>query len=158
MESDAELIRRCLSDDRAAWADLLARYGDLVYGLLHHAGLDAATSADAFQEVSILLWKGVGRLRRTESLLPWLVITSRRVAWRMKKRAKARAGRQTAVARSEADPAAAPDAALASLEQEQAVRQSLALLGERCRRLLSALYFQSFDGSYDELEIGRAHV
>jgi RNA polymerase sigma factor (sigma-70 family) len=148
---DADLVRRCLDGDRVAWADLLGRYGDLVHSLLRRAGLDAAAAADGFQEVSVLLWKGLARLRSADRLLPWIATTTRRVAWRARKRSKARDLRQAAAARTEQDPADSPSDALVALEEEQAVRQALAALGERCRRLLSALYFQVSDGGYDEV-------
>src|SRR5262245_35929316 len=85
---DASLVSRCLDGERSAWTELIARYSDLMYGLLHRAGLDRATAADAFQEVSILLWKSLKRLRSAASLVPWIVVTTRRVAWRIKKRSK----------------------------------------------------------------------
>lgn len=153
MESDPALIRRCLAADRVAWSELLARYGDLVYGTLHRAGLDAETSADAFQEVSILLWKSLGALRKTDRLAPWLVVTAKRVAWRMRVRAKARRGREEARARPEAAPGAPPPSELAAIEEEQAVRAALAGMGERCRRLLTALYFEAAGGGYDEVSL-----
>ena len=150
-EPDPDLVRRCLAGDRTGWADLLARYADLIYGLLRRSGLDEATAADAFQEVSLLLWKQLKRLRDAERLLPFIATTTRRVAWRMKKRDKARAGRDREIARPEAATGPSPDDRVASLEQEQAVRVALSGLGERCRRLLSALYFASADGGYDEI-------
>lgn len=151
MSDDAELVLRCLDGDRSAWAELLGRYGDLVYGILHRAGLDKTTAADAFQEVSILLWRNLRKLKRSASLVPWIATTTKRVAWRMRVRTKARVGRDAAVARPEADPAATPDLAISALEEEQAVREALASLGERCRRLLTALYFQDNPGGYDDV-------
>jgi len=38
-----------------------------------------------------------------------------------------------------------------SLEDEQAVRRALGAMGERCRRLLRALYFDPSLASYDEV-------
>ena len=150
MNDDSDLVRRCLGGDRAAWADLLGRYGDLVYGLLWKAGLKDAAGADAFQEVSILLWKGLPRLKKAGSLLPWIATTTRRVAWRTTRRARAQASREKAVARKEAVPAEGPEN-LARLEEEQAVRRGLLALGERCRRLLALLYFETPEGGYDEV-------
>jgi RNA polymerase sigma factor (sigma-70 family) len=148
---DPDLVRRCLDGDRVAWAELLARYADLVHGLLHRTGLDAAGCADGFQEVSLLLWKNLRRLRDAERVLPWLATTAKRVGWRMSERRRARAEREAAVAHPDRDPAGAPDVAFAALEEEQAVREALAALAERCRRLLDALYFAPGDPSYDEI-------
>src|SRR5262245_44172607 len=150
---DASLVTRCLDGERTAWAELLGRHSDLVYGLLHRAGLDRTTAADAFQEVSILLWKSLKRLRSATSLVPWIVVTTRRVAWRIKKRSRARAGRDAAVARPEVSPDASPEEAVVAAEEEQAVRLALAALGERCRRLLTALYFQTNSGGYDDVAV-----
>lgn len=149
--SDADLVRRCLDGDRVAWAELLARYADLVHGLLHRAGLDSSACADGFQEVSLLLWRHLRRLRDADRLLPWIATTTKRVGWRARRRARAHDAREASVARADRDPAAAPDVALAALEEEQAVRESLAALAERCRRLLTALYFAPGDGSYDDV-------
>jgi DNA-directed RNA polymerase specialized sigma24 family protein len=96
-ETDPDLVRRCLDGDRTAWADLLGRFSDLIYGLLRRSGLTEATAADAFQEISLLLWKHLKRLRSAERLLPFIATTTRRVAWRMKKY-KAREGRDRRLA------------------------------------------------------------
>src|SRR5262245_48050642 len=149
--TDAELVARCLEGDRASWAELLRRYADLVYGLLRKAGLDETTAADVFQEVAILLWKNLKRLRRVETLVPWIATTTTRLGWRVKKRAKSRAARDVSAARPEADPQAAPPHAVEALEEEQAVRRALASLGARCRELLEALYFRTQSPSYDDL-------
>jgi RNA polymerase sigma factor (sigma-70 family) len=151
MSTDADLVRRCLDGDRLGWADLLGKYGDLVYGLLHRAGLDRTSAADGFQEVSILLWKSLKNLRRAESLVPWIATTTKRIAWRMKQRSRSRADRDASAARPEADAGGGPDDTVARLEEEQRVREALAALGERCRRLLAALYFQPGEGGYDEV-------
>jgi RNA polymerase sigma factor (sigma-70 family) len=151
LTSDLDLVRRCLDGDRVAWSDLLARYGDLVHGLLHRTGLDADACSDGFQEVAIALWKSLPRLRRTERLLPWLAVTTKRVGWRLRKRTRARDHRQAEAARPERDAGPGPEATLASLEEEQIVREALGALGERCRRLLSALYFATGEASYDDI-------
>src|SRR5262245_11632858 len=127
--NDSELVARCLEGERAAWAELLKRYADLVYGLLHKAGVDETTAADVFQEVAILLWKNLKRLHRVETLVPWIATTTTRLAWRVKKRAKSRAARDASLARPEADPQVAPPQAVEALEEEQAVRRTLASLG-----------------------------
>jgi RNA polymerase sigma factor (sigma-70 family) len=148
---DTDLVRRCLDGDRVAWADLLGRYGDLIYGLLHRAGLDPAACADGFQEVSLLLWKNLPRLRDADRLLPWIATTTKRVGWRTRVRRRAHDAREASVARADRDPGAPPDVALAALEEEQAVRTALAALAERCRRLLTALYFAPGEASYDDV-------
>lgn len=151
MSSDADLVRRCLEGDRVAWTQLLARYADLGFALLRRAGLDDAAAEDAFQEVAILLWKNLKRLRDVGRLASWIGTTTRRVAWRAKHRGKTRGGHEAAAARPDVAAGRAPDEAVGALEEEQALREALAALGERCRELLSLLYFQPVDASYDEI-------
>jgi len=43
------------------------------------------------------------------------------------------------------------DAAPTAFDEERALREALAELGTRCRELLSLLYFQSSDLTYDEI-------
>jgi RNA polymerase sigma factor (sigma-70 family) len=145
--ADPDLVAACLAGDAAAWAALLARYLDLVHGLARSSGLDEALSQDVVQEVSLALWKALPRLRRSERLLPWILTTTRREAWRQGRRRRGAARRERDQARPEASP---PAPRLEDLEDQQAVREALAELDERCRRLLRALYFEASDvGGYD---------
>ena len=147
--SDADLVRRCLDDDSSAWSAILGRYADLVHSLLRRAGLTEAAAQDAFQEVAVLLWKSLPKLREVERLASWVGTTTRRVAWRVRKQERTRVGHEAAARRPEdvrdADPRA--------FDEEQALREALAELGTRCRELLSLLYFQSSDLSYDEIAV-----
>jgi RNA polymerase sigma factor (sigma-70 family) len=104
-----------------------------------------------FQEVSIRLWKSLPRLRRTDTLAPWLATTTRRLAWRLRSRARSRTEREKETARGETAEDASPSQSVEAVEEEQAVREALASLGERCRRLLRALYFDASLASYDEV-------
>ncbi len=151
MTSDADLVRRCLDGDRVAWTTLLARYADLAYALLRRAGLDDTTAEDAFQEVAVLLWKNLKKLRDVERLASWIGTTTRRVAWRTRKRGRTRGAHEAAASKADVAAGAGPVEAAGRLEEEQALRAALSGLGERCRELLSLLYFQPVDLTYDEI-------
>lgn len=151
MTSDADLVRRCLDGDRVAWTTILARYADLAYALLRRSGLDDTSAEDAFQEVAVLLWKNLKKLRDVGRLASWIGTTTRRVAWRTKKRSTTRAGHESAASRADTTGTPEPAEAVGRLEEEQALREALAALGERCRELLSLLYFQPVDVTYDEI-------
>jgi len=145
--SDADLVRRCLDDDSSAWSAILGRYADLVHSLLRRAGLSDAAAQDAFQEVAVLLWKSLPKLREVDRLASWVGTTTRRVAWRLRKQEKTRVGHEAAARR----PEDVRDAEPRVFDEEQALREALAELGTRCRELLSLLYFQSTDLTYDEI-------
>jgi RNA polymerase sigma factor (sigma-70 family) len=101
--------------------------------------------------VFVRLWKSLPRLRRPDTLAPWLVTTAKRLAWRVRARTRSREAREKTTAKSEVDPASDPSVSSAALEEEQAVRRALGSIGERCRRLLRALYFESASSSYDDV-------
>jgi RNA polymerase sigma factor (sigma-70 family) len=144
---DPELVAACLGGDAGAWSALLARYLDLVYGLARRSGLDDALAQDVVQEVSLALWRSLPRLQNAQRLLPWILTTTRREAWRQGRRRRGALRREREQARAEA---ALPPPAPEELERQQAVREALAELGERCRRLLEALYFEAAgEGGYD---------
>jgi RNA polymerase sigma factor (sigma-70 family) len=151
MTPDADLVQRCLAGDRVAWTSLLARYADLAFALLRRAGLDDAAAEDAFQEVAVLLWKNLKKLREIDRLASWIGTTTRRVAWRARKREKTRGGHEAAAAGGDVASGSTPDEGAQTVEEEQALREGLGALGERCRELLSLLYFQSVDLTYDEI-------
>jgi len=146
--TDAELVRRCLAGESDAWRGLLERYADLVHALLRRSGLDESSAEDAFQEVALLLWKHLRRLRDVERLASWVGTTTRRIAWRSRHRTRTREGHESAARR--ADVQAEADRG-ATVEEEQALREALGHLGARCRELLSLLYFQSSEDSYEEV-------
>jgi RNA polymerase sigma factor (sigma-70 family) len=156
--SDADLIRRCLADDAAAWSALTGRYADLVFRIARRAGLDAHGAGDVVQEVFLALLGSLRRLRRAERLLAWVVRSAQRESWRQVRRRRSRARRERTAARPEADPARPPDASLAELETQQTVAQAFAALAPRCRRLLDALFLAPVEASYAELaeELGLA--
>ncbi len=154
VRSDPELVAACLRGEAQAWNELLGRYLDLVYGLARQAGLEGATADDVVQEVSLALWRSLPRLRSKERLLPWVLTTTRREAWRTGRRRRARGAREAAVARPEAAEPQAQAQALERAEEEQIVREALAALEERCRRLLRALYFEPVgQEGYDALAL-----
>jgi RNA polymerase sigma factor (sigma-70 family) len=156
--SDADLVRRCLEDDQGAWVALTERYGDLVYGIARRHGLPADVASDVVQDVFVALLASLRRLRRAERLLAWLVRAARRETWRQVRRGRARRRREEHVARGERSREVTPPEDLAGQEMRQAVKQAYAGLGERCRRLLDALFLAQEGVSYDKIagELGLA--
>ena len=152
--TDAELVRRCVENDRAAWEILVRRYSRLIYGLAMRAGLSADDSADVFQMVLVTAYRNLHLLDRPESLSFWLATITRREAWQARRRLA-----RAAVSASEegADPfeGVASTAPLADEELERAERaaalhRGLDRIDERCRTLLETLFFKEPALSYEE--------
>lgn len=153
-ELDARLVDRCLSGDPRAWEALVRRHERLVYSIGRSWRLSDEDLGDVFQDVFAALVKNLARLREARTLVRWLSVTSDRIA-----RATAlRRRREQALADDDpdgldrlADAGPGVSAELEQLEAQALVRLALGALAERCRNLLSALYFEDPTPAYGEL-------
>ena len=75
---DPELIEACLRGSSQAWEALLVRYQRLIYSIPMRYGLPKHEANDIFQNVSLLLWENLGRIRDLVRPGASLVITTRR--------------------------------------------------------------------------------
>lgn len=156
---DAVLIIACRRGDSEAWAALVARYQKLIYTIPRRAGLDDDQCADIFQQTFQTLFEHLDRLDQPERVRAWLVTTARRATERLQQR---NARWQPLPEPSEAsgeessepewlDPTPLPDAVIAQLEDQHLVRTALALLEERCRQLLTLLFYDPDQPPYTEI-------
>src|SRR5688572_26462238 len=90
--SDTALIERCLAGDEAAWAILVRRYANLVYGIAARVGLGVDEAADAFQAVFVIVWRNLELLKEPQAFPGWLATIARREALRMARVRARRAG------------------------------------------------------------------
>lgn len=102
-EPDAVLLRRFAdARDPQAFAELVRRYGRLVWGQCRHL-LNSETDADdAFQATFLTLAKSVRTLRDTNKLGPWLHGVAYRVCLNSRRLAARRTKRERTSAKSEA--------------------------------------------------------
>lgn len=150
--SDAELIAACRQDEAGAWDQLVARYERLVYRIPLRYGLSRAEADDVFQTVWMTLLEKLDTLREPERVASWLVTTTRRATWDLRRGAEHERIRAT-------DPAELPEALTGSTPEEevgrfqeaQRAQQAAARLDQRCRRLLYYLYQDSDSPSYAEI-------
>lgn len=156
---DADLILACRRGDEEAWATLVARYQKLIYTIPRRAGLDEDQCADIFQQTFQTLFEHLDRLAEPERVRAWLVTTARRATDRTKERAARwqplpEASDQNAEntdARDLLDPTPLPDQLLIELEDQHIVRTTLLTLEERCRRLLTMLFYAEERLPYGEI-------
>lgn len=152
--SDEELIRECRSGSQAAWNALIEKYKKLVYGMPSRYGLPPQDAADIFQMVWTDLYRDLDRLEQPGAIRGWLVTaTARRCLLQKKRLAKN-------------SDAALPDlpskedltAVQLEAERDQTVREAVALLPPRCRRMIEMLFFEFPPRPYQEVaaELGLA--
>ncbi len=146
-ESAAVLVRACLSGDEHAWHELVERYGRLVYSIPRRMGLNEADADDVFQNVFVLLYRNLGNLRDQSRVSSWLITAAYRECWRIGKQA----GRYVNLDDHHLGEVPAPEAEITRLEREQQVRQALRQIDGRCRDLLTALFLDPRQPTYDDI-------
>jgi RNA polymerase sigma factor (sigma-70 family) len=157
-QEDRQLIVACLEGDAEAWEALIVRYQRLIYSIPLKARLSTDDAADIFQAVCLKLYEKLSTLREHEKIVAWLITTTTRETWRLSSRQR-REGHSTA-SDSQDDgegldqiPATGPlaDEQRQVLEQQQIVREGIAAMSERCRELISMLFYQKDDLSYADI-------
>jgi RNA polymerase sigma factor (sigma-70 family) len=154
--TDEQLLLACRRGEEAAWEALVRRYQRLVYAVPRRAGLDEDAAAEVFQEVFTTLLENIKGIEQPSRLHAWLVTTARRKTWRIITRSKATrpfGGDEDSEDEmlSVADERALPDETLAQLEEQHLVRAALADLDERCRKLLTMLFYRADTPPYSEI-------
>lgn len=156
--SDSEIITSCLQGEASGWEALIHRYQRLIFSIPLKMRLSADDAADIFQAVCLKLYENLSKLREQERLSSWLITTTTRECWRLSARQRREAPADDLGNEEESDiisqlPANAPlpDEERIALEQQQAVRQGIAALSERCRELLTRLFYQKEELSYQEI-------
>jgi RNA polymerase sigma factor (sigma-70 family) len=157
-KDDRQLIEACLAGEHAAWEELISRYKRLIYSIPVKARLSPDDAADIFQAVCLKLYQKLTTLRDHGKISSWLITTATRECWRVAGRNRRDSPNATSGEEDDSDPmadipASAPlaDEERETLERQQAVRQSVESLPERCRDLLTMLFYQSEETSYAEI-------
>jgi RNA polymerase sigma factor (sigma-70 family) len=158
--TDTALILGCRRGDEAAWEALVQRYQRLVYTVPRRAGLNEEVAAEVFQAVFTKLVEQIERIQQPERISAWLVTTARREAWRVSRRERAY---QPAMPNDDdsgrdafaglADSALLPDEVVQRIEEQRQIRTSLDALDERCRTLLTLLYYEERPPPYTEIAL-----
>ncbi|MCA9243460.1 MAG: sigma-70 family RNA polymerase sigma factor [Phycisphaerales bacterium] len=145
-QADVELVARCRTGDESAWAELVARYANLVHAITSRNRFNRDDADDVFQAVFLRLHRTIGRLREPERLAAWLVTTTRRECHR----AAARLARQR-VDTANLDALVEDDDWVGAWENRDLARQKLEELGSPCQELLTALFLDPTGPSYKEI-------
>jgi RNA polymerase sigma factor (sigma-70 family) len=156
-QDDRQLIAACLGGESDAWEALISRYQRLIYSIPLKARLSPDDAADIFQSVSLKLYEKLATLRDHDKISSWLITTATRECWRLSARNRREAppagfGGEDDVDPTADIPATAPlaDEERETFERAQAVRQAIESLPDRCRELVTMLFYQP-DWSYSEI-------
>lgn len=147
--SDAELWQQIEDGKPAAWRKLVFRYQPLVYTVATRAGLSMADAQDCFQQTWVLLHQHRKSIKDPARLAAWLVTTAKREAIRLSRRAGRFADLDSAP--DTADPDPLPDEQLDLTRRQAQLEIGLSRLEDRCRKLLTAIFFSDGDASYEQV-------
>lgn len=151
--SDEALVAACRGGDEAAWKALVRRYQRLVYTVPARAGLGQDVAADVFQDVFAALVENIHAIEQPARLRAWLVTTARYKTWRavcgVRASRRSDGGEGAMLAVPDGEPL--PDEALERLEEQHAVRAAVAALDDRCRQLITLLFYRPDSPSYAEV-------
>ncbi len=157
-KSDEELVAGCQQGDEEAWSLLAARYQRLLYAIPRRAGLDEDAAADILQQTFLKLLENLQKIQQPAQIHAWLVTTARRETLHfLRQRKKAP---QVSLDAGEGDeskekefPAAEmlADEVLLEMERQHRVRMAVTNLDERCRNLVTLLFYQKAQIRYSEV-------
>jgi RNA polymerase sigma factor (sigma-70 family) len=146
--SDRDLIRRCRQGNMGAWHQLLNKYEGLVYSIPLRYGLSRDDAADIAQLTFTILVQSLDALPEDSRLGAWLATVARRHTWRLLERNRRERPDERLEGMDIAESAVVlgkkSDAAesIEHWELSEWLKAGLSKLGEPCRELLVALYFE----------------
>lgn len=154
--SNEKLIQACRWGDPLAWEMLIERYRRLVYSIPHRAGLDEDRSAEVFQRVFEKLVKNLDQIEQPDRIGAWLATTTRRETWRL---SQGEGSTQLILDGKDIEQeinqlpcdGPLPEEALLHLEERRDVRRAVAALDDRCRCLLTMLFYRTDPLPYAEV-------
>lgn len=141
--SDAVLLAQIRAGRPEAWEEFVQRYQRLVYSAALRSGLSPDDAVDVTQNTFLSFLESLPSLRSDARVGSWLLTVATRQSWRVRQRAR----REIPVAGVVVD--ADPD----DLDWDQiaSVHDALSKLGDPCRDLIIALYFDPARPTYSAI-------
>ena len=150
--TNTTLVAGCLAGDERAWHALLERYKNLIYSIPVRYGAPHQDAADIFQAVCLDLFNELPRLRDAEALQGWLirVTTNKCYHWKRRQTTQNGACNEDELENlSGSEPI--PPEVIAQIQQEQMLRESIAVLPGRCQQMIELLFFENPPIPYQEV-------
>jgi RNA polymerase sigma-70 factor (ECF subfamily) len=149
----SKLIAACLDGEAGAWDTLVERYQDYVFTIVARHLATADERKDAFQNVFLLLYGNLKRLRNHEKLASYLFQITRRECLRIIREVGREADRAPSIMeglgyRKQSE---TPESFFIRLEEQMLIRNAVRMLPSRCRTIIERLFFEPEPLSYEEL-------
>jgi RNA polymerase sigma factor (sigma-70 family) len=145
--SDQNLVQACLDGDESAWKEIVTRYGRLVYSIPRRYGLAATDADDVFQNVFTIVFRRLATLRDQTRLAAWLITVTHREALRLSKHLPP----FSELDETSEDGHSPPLEQVQDWERQHLVHRALDQVGQPCRDLLTALFLDSGELTYEKV-------
>ncbi|PYU29449.1 MAG: hypothetical protein DMG31_17635 [Acidobacteria bacterium] len=156
--NDARLVKECLSGSEEAWSLLIEKYEALIYSIPVKYGLPPHEAADVFQATCLELLARLPGLREPRALPKWLMQVAHHQCCRWKRQSRRLISRDTQPDLPEPETPAIAETLVRQTQEEQMLREAIAALAPKCRRLIDLLFFETPSRPYSEVasELGLA--
>ena len=158
--SNHQLVERCLRGDASAWTQLVNRYVRLVYSVPARHGLTQSEVEDVAQDVFLSLFRNLSQIDDPQALPAWLLTTARHRSWRLLQKRQRETPAKDDDLRHDVPvksipitPSSMPTMAelLETWSQRELLSAGLHRLGQRCRNLLTLLFLDPAEPTYEEI-------
>jgi RNA polymerase sigma factor (sigma-70 family) len=156
--NDARLVKECLFGNEEAWSQLIDKYKALIYSIPVKYSLSQQEAADVFQATCMELLVRLPELREPRALPKWLMQVAHHQCYRMKRMNQRLVSRDGEPDLAEPETPAIAESLVQQTQEEQMLREAIAVLTPQCRRLVELLFFETPSRPYTEVaaELGLA--
>lgn len=156
--SDTRLVRECLAGKEEAWSLLIDKYKALIYSIPVKYGLPQQEAADVFQATCAELLARLPELREPRALPKWLMQVAHHESYRCKRQGQRMVSRDADPDLVEPQIPPIAETLVKQTQEEQMLREAMAMLTPQCRRLVELLFYEIPARPYAEVakELGLA--
>lgn len=148
---DTRLVKECLSGNEDAWLCLIEKYKALLYSIPVKYGLPQEDASDVFQATCVELLARLGELREPRALPKWLMQVAHHESYRWKRLQQRVVSRDAEPELPEPEIPAIAETLVQQTQEEQMLREALAVLTPQCQRLIELLFFETPARPYAEV-------
>jgi RNA polymerase sigma factor (sigma-70 family) len=158
VSTDERLVKDCLAGSEEAWSLLIEKYKALIYSIPVKYRLPPHEAADVFQSTCVELLRRLPDLREPKALPKWLMQVAHHQCYRWKQQQLRVVSRDGDANLPEPETPAIAESLVQQTQEEQMLREAMAVLSPQCRRLVDLLFFETPARPYAEVaaELGLA--
>ena len=155
---DDQLVKQCLLGSEEAWSALIEKYKALIYSIPIKYGLQSHDAADVFQATCVELLARLPELREPRALPKWLIQVAHHQCCNWRKQSQRTVSNDAQPDLPEPETPAIAETMMQQAQEEQMLREAMATLTPKCRKLINLLFFETPSRPYAEVarELGLA--